>query len=170
MDETRISDVGRSHAWARLSFESQRLDRNFLSQDLQHLQAPILPSDLNLTMINGVPTSFQISSNPPASYYEINSTDLLGLVFNQATGILSGEVNQTGTFYFAITAGNAAGSSSTQLTIFSNSSRCSTIDKGEISSVLAEPPIFLANFYYRRPHLLGDNLLRQYRSKRYRGA
>jgi len=100
MDETRISDVGRSHAWARLSFESQRLDKNFLSQDLQHLQAPIMPSDQNLTVINGVPTSFQISSNPPASYYEINSTDLKGLVFNQATGILSGEANQTGTFNF----------------------------------------------------------------------
>jgi hypothetical protein len=51
MDEVRISNVSRSHGWARLSYESQRTDENFLSQDLEYLQAPVLPTDLNLTVV-----------------------------------------------------------------------------------------------------------------------
>ena len=137
MDETRISTVSRSHAWAKLSFESQRLDKNFLSQDLKYLQAPILPSDLNFTVVSGLPTSLHIQSNPPASYYEINSTDLKGMVLNQATGILSGEANQTGIFYFTLTAKNAAGSSSTSLIIHSNSNAGTpVIASGEVISVM----------------------------------
>ena len=43
MDETRISTVGRTQAWARLSCENQRTDRS-LSQNLEYLSALLLRS------------------------------------------------------------------------------------------------------------------------------
>ena len=109
LDETRISTVARSHGWARLSYESQRLDQNFLNQILEYLQPPVLPSDLNLTVVDGTAISFQISSNPPATFYELNDTPPSGLSFNQATGILSGTPNEEGTFRYTVLATNAEG-------------------------------------------------------------
>ena len=119
LDETRISTVGRSHAWARLSYESQRTDRNFLNQKLDYLTPPQLPADLNLTVVNGTPISFKISSNPPATFYDLNDTPPSGLSFNPATGFLSGTPDSTGTWQFTVMAFNSEGNSSAGLTIHS---------------------------------------------------
>ena len=122
LDETRISTVGRSHAWARLAYESQRIDKNFLNQSLEYLKAPLLPPDLNLTVVNGTPISFQVTSNPPATFYELNDTPPSWLSFNSATGILSGTPDSVGTLQLSVLASNGEGNSSTSLTILSKAS------------------------------------------------
>jgi hypothetical protein len=135
LDETRLSAVSRSHGWARLSYESQRTDENFLWQDLIHQEAPILPNDLNLTVVNGIEMAFQLSSNPPATLYELNGTLPGGLSFNQATGLLSGTPNVTGNFELNATASNGKGSSTIIFTIDSKASvEAPTLSSGQVNS------------------------------------
>ena len=137
LDETRISTVGRSHAWARLSYESQRNDKTFLSQELEHLQAPVLPTDVNITVLNGETISFQILSTPPATYYELNDTSPTGLNFNQATGILSGTPSVEGTFSYTLLAANAEGNSTTTLTVNAKSPSSIEVPVIDVGDVIA---------------------------------
>ena len=90
LDEIRISSVPRGLAWAKHSYESQRPNSNFIDYDLQYLSAPVMPADLNLTVVNGQAMSFQFRSDPPATQYSLNPWPPFGLSFNAATGVLSG--------------------------------------------------------------------------------
>ena len=111
LDETRVSSVVRSHAWARLSYENQRKDQNFFEQTIDHLKVPEFPDDLNLTVIKDESVSFIISSTPPAAFYQLDGTLPDGLTFNLATGELSGTSTVTGNFEPNVTATNGKGSS-----------------------------------------------------------
>ena len=117
LDETRISPIHRSQAWARISYESQRNDETFFFQDLVYLQAPVMPADLNLTVVKDTSMQFQLSSNPPATLYELSGPLPGGLNFNQATGTLSGTPTETGGFELNATATNAQGSSTVRFLV-----------------------------------------------------
>ena len=135
LDETRISSVSRSQAWARLSYENQRPDQTFFGQDLQYLEPPALPLEVNLTMVVGSSFQFQIISNPPATYYETNGTLPGGISFNPATGILEGIPSVSGDFEVNATAYNGKGSSGTRVIIQSKTSIDEPIiSKGDIIS------------------------------------
>ncbi|MEL0005602.1 MAG: Ig domain-containing protein, partial [Opitutales bacterium] len=137
LDETRISSVARSHAWARLSYETQRTDESFFLHDLEYLQAPVLPSDLNLTGAVGTAMEFQIKSTPPATYYEINGSIPSGLTFNPSLGVLYGTPDVNGTFEVNATAYNGQGSSTSTLSIQSKSTLESpVILPGEVISLM----------------------------------
>ena len=111
LDETRLSTAARSHGWARLSYENQRADVSFFDQTLEYLEAPVLLGDINLTFVTEQDTEFRLSSEPPATIYELSGSLPSGLSFNPATGVLSGSTEQTGTFTLTASATNAKGSS-----------------------------------------------------------
>ena len=118
LDEVRISGMPRGQAWASYSYENQRLNGTLLDFDLIYSSPPVLPSDLNLTIVMGTPFEYQFRSDPPATQYiSVNSSLPGGLSFNESTGILSGTPDSTGSFFLEINATNAKGYSLSTLNI-----------------------------------------------------
>ena len=72
-DEFRISTKARGPAWAAYEYQNQKTGFSLLTYDLEYQSVPVLPTDLTLTLVQGVPFSFQIKSTPPASSYSISS-------------------------------------------------------------------------------------------------
>ena len=138
VDEARLSSVARGHAWARHSYENQKPGSTFLQLDLQYVSAPVLPADLNLTVVIGQAMSYQLRSEPPATLYAITSGSLPpSLSFNAATGVISGTASGSpGSFNLSITASNSKGSGSTVLSIDSKSAvEAPTIGIGSVTGV-----------------------------------
>ena len=129
------------HLWPETTpgqgiYETQRTDEVFFLQDLEYLQSPNLPSNLNLTVVVNNAMEFQITSTPPATYYEINGLLPSGLSFNPSLGVLYGTPLDSGTFEINATAYNGQGSSTSELTIQSKSTLESpVILPGEVISL-----------------------------------
>ena len=120
LDEVRLAAKHRGSAWAKYSFENQKLESSLLDLELTYSSPPELPVDLNLTVVRNLAMSFQIRSNPPAENYSIGSGSLpTGLNFNPATGIVSGAASETGFFSMEVSASNATGSATTLLRVLS---------------------------------------------------
>ena len=60
LDEVRVSTVDRDHAWAKYSYQNQKPGASLLTQNLDYLLPPVLPADLNLTVVKGVSMSFEV--------------------------------------------------------------------------------------------------------------
>ena len=76
LDEFRITNQVRGQAWAAYEYQNQKSGGNLLKYDLDYQTAPVLPNDLNLTIVQGIDFSFQVRSNPPAFSYSIVSGSL----------------------------------------------------------------------------------------------
>ena len=134
LDEVRISNFVRGSAWASYAYENQKKASILLTYDLKHEVAPSLPSDLNLTIVQGQTLSYQIRSNPPASSYSVASESLpTGISLNSATGVISGITNDPlGDFTLGIVAKNAKGSTAANLNL-------------QIQSVVSVPQISIGS-------------------------
>ena len=64
IDEFRISTKARGPAWAAYEYQNQKTGFSLLTYDLEYQSVPVLPTDLNLTIVQGVPFYFQIKSTP----------------------------------------------------------------------------------------------------------
>ena len=53
LDEIRVATMPRGSAWAAYEYENQRTGGRLLSYDLEYQTLPILPADLNLTIVRG---------------------------------------------------------------------------------------------------------------------
>mgnify|MGYP007000156154 len=69
LDEVRISNQNRGQAWAKYSFLNQGSGSKLLTYDLEYLLPPVLPSDINITVVTNELMSLKIQSNPPATSY-----------------------------------------------------------------------------------------------------
>ena len=96
-----------------------RSSSSLLTYDLEYLLPPVLPSDINVTVVTNELMSLKVQSNPPATNYSVINSNLpSGLNFNNATGILSGTpTGPTGSYSISITASNARGSASTSINL-----------------------------------------------------
>ena len=119
LDEVRVATMPRGSAWAAYEYENQRAGGRLLSYDLEYQTAPVLPADLNLTIVRGQAFTYLIESFPPAFEYNISSGTLpSGVTLNSATGLLEGNTTEVvGTIVITLTASNAKGSATTNLHI-----------------------------------------------------
>ena len=51
LDEFRLANKARGAAWANYEYQNQKSGGNLLAYDLQYKSLPVLPSDLNLTIV-----------------------------------------------------------------------------------------------------------------------
>ena len=119
LDEVRISPSHRGSAWAKFSYENQKLHSQYLNYDVTYISAPVLPSNLSLPAVKDVAVSYQIRSTPPATSYSITSGSLpSGIHLNQANGVISGTTTlSSGTFDITIEASNGAGTSTSTISV-----------------------------------------------------
>ena len=93
LDEFRITNQVRGQAWAAYEYQNQKSGGNLLKYDLDYQTAPVLPNDLNLTIVQGIDFSFQVKSNPPAFSYSIVSGSLPSGVNLNSFGVITGNTN-----------------------------------------------------------------------------
>ena len=148
LDEYRVSNQVRGPAWAAYEYQNQKAGGSLLSYDLKYQSAPILPSDLNLTIVRGVPFSFQVSSSPPAFSYSVSSGSLpSGLTINSATGLIEGNTTDPlGSLPLTLSATNSKGTTQASLNIIIQD----TLSAPEIS------PGMVVETFGRGAHIRGN--------------
>ena len=138
MDEVRLSNKYRGSAWAAYEYENQRVGGQLFAYDLEYQLAPILPEDLNLTIVRGQAFTYLIASYPPAFEYTLSGGILPnGVTLNSATGLLEGNTTDAvSDISLTLTASNANGAATASLNLsIQDSVTTPVIDAGDVIDV-----------------------------------
>ncbi len=111
--------------------------------DVYGAELPVITSASSFSATSGVPVSILIAAdNGPCTF---NSTNLpSGLSLNENSGEITGQIDSDGTYVFSVTAQNAVGSDTEQITLTVSASAAVANDNFEDAAQLTGSPVVIS--------------------------